>query len=196
MYHIPDDKRAYKSAELICSGLVTCLDKKDLSQITVTDIWKASFVSRATFYRLFDNVTDVLVYQSEKIISNIAEDILEERNHTVSFEELITYIFKEAMSHENVLETISSMNRFDIIYHALMKKIAIFRNAFLDGTDVPGFDEECFLRTIFSLIPVYIDIWIKSEKKKSAQELYGHFQSCINKLNQDLVRAGSFSCYK
>ncbi len=62
MYHISKDERAKKSAIKIGNGLLRCLKTKEFYQITVTDIQKTSNVGRATFYRLFDNITDVLSY--------------------------------------------------------------------------------------------------------------------------------------
>ena len=60
MYHIKTDKRAEKSVELICTGLLACLEQKEFSQISISDIQRASTVSRSTFYRNFDSLDDVL----------------------------------------------------------------------------------------------------------------------------------------
>lgn len=79
MYHIPNDKRAQKSADLIAQGLYKSLEKKPLNNIKVNDIYLNSYVSRATFYRLFDSVYDVLQYQCDSIVDEIAES-LKQRN--------------------------------------------------------------------------------------------------------------------
>lgn len=63
MYHIPNDKRAKRSGELIYQGLLNCLKKKSFELITITDLQKESGVARSTFYRLFDNMSDVLYWQ-------------------------------------------------------------------------------------------------------------------------------------
>ena len=62
MYHIKNDVRSQKSAKFISEGLQKCLAYKTFSEITITDVLRASYVGRATFYRLFDNLSDVLAY--------------------------------------------------------------------------------------------------------------------------------------
>ena len=60
MYHIKHDKRAQASTELICAGLLVCMKEKPFARITITDVQRASTVSRSTFYRNFDCLEDVL----------------------------------------------------------------------------------------------------------------------------------------
>lgn len=63
MYHIKNDKRAQASTELICAGLLACMKEKPFARITITDVQRASTVSRSTFYRNFDCLEDVLALQ-------------------------------------------------------------------------------------------------------------------------------------
>ena len=67
MYHIANDLRAKKSAELICQGLEECLKEMPLNKIHIVNIYKKCFVSRATFYRLFDTIEDVFAYECDLI---------------------------------------------------------------------------------------------------------------------------------
>lgn len=60
MYHIKNDKRAEKSAKLICDAMLQLISTKSFSEITVSDIQRVSSVSRSTFYRCFDCLADVL----------------------------------------------------------------------------------------------------------------------------------------
>ena len=77
MYHIKKDKRSQTSARLISEGLTKCLQKKDFSKITITDIQKESYVGRATFYRLFDKLPDVLAYQCDQVFEDVLQNIKE-----------------------------------------------------------------------------------------------------------------------
>lgn len=74
MYHIKNDKRCQKSAARIGEAFRTVLAGKQLSEITVTDIQKASGVGRSTFYRLFDNIDDVLLYVAEDEFHGLITD--------------------------------------------------------------------------------------------------------------------------
>ncbi len=58
MFHVKQEKRALASANLIYEGLCQCMTQKEFAQITIQDIQIASTVSRSTFYRHFDSLTD------------------------------------------------------------------------------------------------------------------------------------------
>ena len=60
MYHIKNDKRAKKSAKLICSALEKLMQNKEYKDITISDIQQISGVSRSTVYRNFDTTDDIL----------------------------------------------------------------------------------------------------------------------------------------
>ncbi|GEM_PF-5850719 len=69
MYHISKDKRAARSAALIYDGLLECMKKKPFDAVTISDLQKASGVARTTFYRAFDNLSDVLYWKCDTCFS-------------------------------------------------------------------------------------------------------------------------------
>lgn len=71
MYHIRNDKRAIQSSELIYNGLLECIRKKPFDQITISDLQKASGVARSTFYRAFDNISDVLFWKCDTCFNEV-----------------------------------------------------------------------------------------------------------------------------
>ncbi|WP_025692173.1 TetR/AcrR family transcriptional regulator [Paenibacillus zanthoxyli] len=73
MYHIENDKRKTQSAKLICKGLEELMRTQDYNNITVTQIVNASGVGRATFYRLFDDKSDVVLYQMELVFIGLIQ---------------------------------------------------------------------------------------------------------------------------
>ena len=85
MFHIKPDKRSQTSANLIVEGLFECMRTKNFSEITITDLQKVSTVSRTTFYRLFDKISDVLEFQCENIfektVLNMYKNFLHYRIH-------------------------------------------------------------------------------------------------------------------
>lgn len=71
MYRIGNDKRKTQSAKLICKGLEELMRTQDYNGITVTQIVGASGVGRATFYRLFDDKSDVVLYRMESVFTEL-----------------------------------------------------------------------------------------------------------------------------
>ena len=62
MYHIANDPRARKSAELIAHSVLALSKNKSANQLSIAAIQRVSSVSRSTFYRLFDTPVDVLLW--------------------------------------------------------------------------------------------------------------------------------------
>ena len=73
MYRIGKDKRKMQSAKLICKGLEELMRTRDYHDISVTHIIAASGIGRATFYRLFDDKSDVVLYQMESVFTELIE---------------------------------------------------------------------------------------------------------------------------
>jgi AcrR family transcriptional regulator len=81
MYRIGNDKRKTQSAKLICRGLLELMRTQDYNNISITHIINASGVGRATFYRLFDDKSDVVLYQMEMVFTELIQRM---RPHTDS----------------------------------------------------------------------------------------------------------------
>ena len=66
MYHIREDKRSAQSAELIYQYILKLMDQKSYDLISVTDIQRKSGIARTTFYRCFDNISDVFLWKCDE----------------------------------------------------------------------------------------------------------------------------------
>ncbi|HEX2944897.1 MAG TPA: TetR/AcrR family transcriptional regulator [Clostridia bacterium] len=69
MYRIGNDKRKTQSAKLIYKGLEELMRTHDYKDISISHIINASGIGRATFYRLFDDKSDVVLYQMELVFT-------------------------------------------------------------------------------------------------------------------------------
>ncbi len=67
MYHIKNDRRAVRSAESIYEALVTLMEGKKFDTIKVSEIVEQAQIGRATFYRNFDFIEDVLRWRCDQI---------------------------------------------------------------------------------------------------------------------------------
>ena len=66
MYHVGSTKRSRDSAELIYYGIVICSQHQPLDSITIAEIQRTTGVARTTFYRSFDNISDVLEWKCDQ----------------------------------------------------------------------------------------------------------------------------------
>lgn len=73
MYHIKPDKRSTQSAKWIYEALLRLMEEKSYDSITVTEIVNHASVARATFYRNFDHLDDVLLYKLDETFDKLVE---------------------------------------------------------------------------------------------------------------------------
>ena len=169
MYHISNDKRARKSADLIYQGLLTCLKQKNFDQITVTDLQKASGVARTTFYRAFDNISDILYWRCDLCFQEVLGSFTEEQfaNET----ELVYRYFSYWTDHKDILELLMKINRYDIIYACHMNAAAAVQKKFgsAHALQTPHSNYFLAIRTGFTIS--ILTAWLQGGSKESLEEI-------------------------
>lgn len=163
MYHIKNDKRCIKSAARIGEALRELLTEKPLSEITVTDIQKRSGTGRSTFYRLFDNTDDVLLYLVEGEFLDMVNDYRE-----MDWTDFTEHIIRNIMSESRVILNVTSSGKMHVISRAL-------RN---DLTQVAEADSYKFDNLSRYMIAVFIGgcislvtTWDETGREESVDEL-------------------------
>ncbi len=169
MYHISNDKRARESSELVYQGLLTCLQHKSFDQITVTDLQRASGVARTTFYRAFDNISDVLYWKCDLCFQEILGSFTEEQfKNEVS---LIRQYFAYWINHKDILQLLMKINRYDIIYTCHMNRAEAMKNRFgsLHSFETEHPNYFLAIRTGFTIS--ILTAWLQSGSQKSLEEI-------------------------
>lgn len=183
MYHIKKDKRSQKSAELIYEGLSHCMEVKTFDKITITDIQHASSVGRATFYRDFDNIKDVLYWQCDAHYQEVMNGYFLQSNGNFNPYNFIKYFFDYwiSESNSNILEQIISIGYYDIIFSCHFKNSSIIKN----NEPKSRVDENDFFEYYLStLIGGFIGLlvsWISNGKIFTADEIIEKMKAEDNK---------------
>jgi AcrR family transcriptional regulator len=182
-YHISKDKRSAQSAELIYRGLLDCLRKKTFEKITVSDLQKISGVARTTFYRSFDNLSDVLYWKCDVCFY---EALGQYKPRIFKGEmELARHYFRYWMEHSDILELLIEVNRADIIYACHIKNADILQKRF--GA-VPGLTAEhssyfMAIRTGFTIS--ILAAWLKGGRKETPEEIIGILREQLALLSKE-----------
>lgn len=169
MYHISKDKRTIESARLIYEGLLECLKTKAFDQITVSDLQKESGVARSTFYRAFDNISDVLYWKCDTRFQEALNGF--QPDFKTGEKALAFHYFRYWMEHGDILEVLMKINRQDIIYACHMKNAEALQKRL--GA-LPGMNEQrglyfMSIRTGFTIS--ILMAWLKGGRRESAKEL-------------------------
>jgi AcrR family transcriptional regulator len=182
MYHISKDKRCLASAELIYKGLISLLGEKDYEEITVSDIQKASSVARSTFYRNFDNISDVLYWKCDVCFKEVLSSFSPQQ-FSSEFDMIDGY-FSYWLAHSDILEYLLKINRIDIIYACHSKNAEEMAKQY---GKLPNMDEASsryFLAIRTGLTISVLTAWLKGGKKETPRQIERIIKES-NVLNQN-----------
>lgn len=182
MYHISNDKRATRSAELVGAGLLKCLERKAFAEITVTDVQRESTVGRATFYRLFDNTADVLSYLCDGVFEEagrvcLGSDALRAEETTLAF-------IRIWMENRALLKAIVDSNRMDFIFRAHMKYLAPAREKFFEGSETDEMQTVYLMTMLTACTSAVLTAWMENGGRETAEQIQLRIKECFKTLGK------------
>ena len=169
MYHISNDKRTRQSAELIYHGLLDCLNHKSYENITITDLQKATGVARTTFYRSFDNMSDVLFWKCDLCFQEVLNSYIPVK--TMDEMDLSRHYFTYWMSHSDILALLIQVNRQDIIYTCHMKNAEILHQHYAGLPDLNSTYGRYHMAVRTGFTISVLTAWLSGGRKETIEEL-------------------------
>ncbi|MBS1005522.1 TetR family transcriptional regulator C-terminal domain-containing protein [Levilactobacillus brevis] len=166
MYHVKLDKRSQASARLILAGLYTCLEAKPFAKITVADIQRASSVGRATFYRLFDNLSDVLSYECSLILQEFLQ-----RPQPDNTSERFAAFFKDWMTHDVLLAALMTSGNRDLLYVAFRAHALELRQLLSPQADLTSDETDFFIYIATSAVIGALAMWLQHDRQETPEQL-------------------------
>lgn len=186
MYHIPNDKRAQKSAELIWDGMEKYLKEKSLDKMRVTDIYQKSYISRATFYRLFDTVQDVSKYECDKIYAELA--MAENNSVFNSKHDFFIYLIQKWIEQDVLIKTLAENNMVSIIYETHMKNKELMKQIFLKDITISESEADYLVSLLANIIPAAVNVWYSHNKSETPEEIYRCVRQGIHIIDTQLFK--------
>lgn len=182
MIHIKEDKRSQKSANLLAEGLVKSLNEKDFDTVTISDLQKYSGVSRATFYRLFDTVEDVLAFKCEQLAEDLKTRFVQGEDD--ADKNFLRFTMSYWIRNSEYIEAMYKAKRPDIFQEALLKQTET--DDFVFGSyrynqESEGNNEalrrkkEYVVSAVIGSLSSTLMCWIRNGRKETPEELYATF---------------------
>ncbi len=182
MYHISNDKRSARSAEKVGNGLLICLRSKKFTEITVTDVQKASKIGRATFYRLFDNMTDVLSYLCDGVFEQANKEF-KSLKITDANETTLAFI-RIWMKNKALLKAIADSDHMDLIFRSHIKYLAPRKSKFFPETETDERQTMYLMTTLTACTSAFLTAWLAGGARESAEQLQERLKNCFNALGK------------
>lgn len=164
MYHIKADKRSAKSAQLICDGLSQVLKKKTYINITISDVCSFHDIARSTFYRLFDTLDDVLLYQFDSLFQNSLNEFA---HSDESYAKIILRIAVSDMALINALISSGRTDLFDFSTRNIEDDLIHHMHLSIDAKD-----RLYCTPMLNSMICSVIKTWLSNGCRETVSELY------------------------
>ena len=154
MYHIKNDKRARASTELICAGLLACMKEKPFARITITDVQRASTVSRSTL--LCDRGFQAVFSEYNALPP-------EQRGS------LAKAVFQYWFRNSAVLEALVQIHRTDILFDSLRRSSGLIQALQPMADDPAQFDY--FVAIITSSMIGVLTVWVEHGKTETEDQM-------------------------
>lgn len=184
MFHIKADIRAQRSAELLYRGLLTTLKSKPFNKVTVADISRASTVGRATFYRNFDEIGDLLYWKCDQKFAEVLTSYVNDPHALDQKDQLLRTVLTYWMNDSDLLQLIFSIGRSDYISNSFTNHANIIIDFLKDHSiPVPNKYLDYFLTIRINVLVGLIQTWLKRGKQESVEEV----MTIFNEQHEDLV---------
>ena len=127
-------KNAIRSKMLIRNAMITLLNKKSLSEISVSDIVKVASINRGTFYNHYSNPTEILKEIQDELMEKLSQG-LKNLTKAEGIDELIDVITDHFLKNEKDYKIIINaipMSLVDNIKKEFIEKINKINNYKVD----------------------------------------------------------------
>jgi AcrR family transcriptional regulator len=191
MYHIKDDKRARASSQLIYKALSDLMTRKEFDDIKITEVVQEAQVGRATFYRNFDQLEDVLYYKCNERFSTLYDYLIEYYKHEqpIEYSFFITPFMKFWYTDSKIIEELMAAKRLKFIFDEFGRLLLKgFENITLTN---PLFEDNIdYYIALRSGIAINVLLcWLRNNKKQTPEEISEIiFVQMSSTLSRDLFK--------
>jgi AcrR family transcriptional regulator len=173
MYHIKNDQRAIRSGELIYEGLAALMAQKPFEAIKVNELAHQAQVGRATFYRNFDTIEDVLRWRCDQALDALFTALasgahLPEPGERMPFLKPVLRYFDQ---HSSLIALLIQARRTDLLEMGFYQRLSRLKPQMMALLDAPEAYLEYGLVIRASVVVNVLIQWVKTGKQADPDTL-------------------------
>lgn len=178
MYYIKTDKRSQKSAAAMSDALVNLLRTKEFGRITVADIMSSSRTGRATFYRCFDSMHDLLSYTCDRCL----EDSFRRRQSDSpnSIREAFFQFSRFLEDNKELVRTVLADGGFETVYQSHIRLLDSIIKTMAFPNDLQQTQLEYMLSLFTGMVMGLTNHWFKRGCSESPEKLYSIVENYLS----------------
>lgn len=165
------DRRTQYTKKVIKETFIKLLNEKDITKISVSEICKIADINRATFYRYYIDIFDLLDKIEEEFQKELINIINIEKEHTIfTFTKELLNIFLENKDLVKIIfNNTNNIHFLDNILEIVYEKL--YEKWIEDNTNISKEDSEYTSIFIFNGSLGIINYWIKNNFDKDIDEI-------------------------
>lgn len=181
MYHISLDPREVHSAKLLCDASQQII-RNENEKLNISRICQEAGVSRSTFYRLFDEVDDVLTYASEKILDDSLSKYAHQLFHGSDRSPASVYAAL-AKSYSKEIRWMIQNGKIGILLNTHRNGLRNHASVFFPEMDPRSEEFVYFLDMRFGLLLGAFTAWISTGQKATVEDIVSYAEQQVRFVN-------------
>ena len=184
MYHIKNDQRAKRSSQMLYEALAILMHEKPFGTISVKELVDTAQVGRATFYRNFDEIEDILRMRCDQVFDELITYVVayrqEDRSHEPS--KLLKPMLRYFYLHSDIIDLLLQAKRIDILQDSFRERAQGIRAQVAQQMQL---SEEYMAYSAEIRINVMIAIvihWVKTGKRQAPDELADNLKAMLDNM--------------
>lgn len=173
MYHIKNDQRAVRSAEMLYYGLAKLVQETPFDTIKVKDLVAVAHVGRTTFYRNFDTIEDVLRLRCDQVAEALLSYLHEyhQKHPDESSMTLLKPVLRYFYLHSEFIEVLIKAKHIHIFEESLINLFSSFKPLFRAFFGVEEDYVEYIMHIRIASLVKILTLWIETGKQQTPDDL-------------------------
>ncbi|MCH4183809.1 MAG: TetR family transcriptional regulator C-terminal domain-containing protein [Prevotella sp.] len=171
------DRREKQVKDRLMQAMIILTKEKDWSKITVTDLINQSGVARASFYRNFDNINDLIQYGISEIRSDYWKHVPSASNGFFT-KEMLTYTFDYYYKYKDLILSFQQAH-LPINFLDILTESMILSYGDMPANSINRYDLYYYAGALYNMVVC----WLKDGTKETSSQMAIQFLKC-SKTNQ------------
>lgn len=173
MYHIKNDKRARTTSTMLYLTLCTLLKEKNLEDISITELTQKAEVGRATFYRNFDTVEDILRYAVDQHFIELKDYLHEYYSQRLDFSmQFFVIPFLNYWERDYALiEILYNTRNLWLLYDAFQKLLRDSLETYFETQETQMMHMDYFIAFRTGIAVNLLIQWVLNDRKESPEAI-------------------------
>lgn len=173
MYHIKNDKRSRTTSLLLYKALCQLLDNQSLENITITQLTEHAQVGRATFYRNFDTIDDILRYAVDQHFIALKDYLYDYYSKTPDFSMhfFIIPFLKYWDRDYRLIEILMDTKNLWLLYESFQKLLKESLETYFSSSHLHMENMDYFIAFRTGIAVNLLIQWIKNDRQDAPEKI-------------------------